>query len=142
MEGFDFFDLMFVSGPALKMIYSFGFKPQKEDFLEMTAEQYQKYYETEKDTGERMYLFLPKDPKKYAAVAAGKEALAVSESDIDIFDHAWQIVERYCKEKDLHDDEEKLAYAATRLPDVFTEGTRFDLYKQGHLYPIKSRKNL
>lgn len=141
MEDLDFFDLMFVSGPALKMIYSFGFKPKREDFLEMTAEQYKKYYETEKDTGERMFLYLPKDPKEYAVVAGGKDAFAIAESDIDLFDHAWQIVEKYCQGKDLQDDDEKMAYAATRLPDVFTEGTRFELYSKGRLYPVKSDKN-
>lgn len=134
------FDLLFGAGPALMEIYKMGFRPKEEDFLEMTPEQYEKFYETEENTGERVYLYLPKDPKEYNAIVSDSEVKVVTESDIDLFRRGWQIVENYCEKRGMANacDEEKLACAAAFLPDVFTRGTSFEIYHQSHMYPVKT----
>ena len=140
MSTMNAFDLLFGAGPALIEIYKMGFRPKEEDFLEMTPEQYEKFYETEKNTGEKVYLYLPKDPKEYNAIVSDSEVKVVTESDIDLFRRGWQIVENYCKKKGMANasDEEKMACAAAFLPDVFTKGTRFEKYHQSHMYPVKT----
>ena len=136
------FDLFFGAGPALISIYKMGFRPKEEDLVEMTPEQYQKFYETEKNTGEKVYLLLPKDPKKYDSIASGKDVIVLTESDVDTFRRGWNIVEQYCEKKGMSkaSDEEKLACAAAFLPDVFTKGTKYELYAQSKMYPIKSKE--
>jgi len=143
MSAMNAFDLLFGAGPALVEIYKMGFRPKEEDFLEMTTEQYEKYYKSEKDTGEKVYLYLPKNPKEYDAIASDSEVIVVTESDIDMFRRGWQIVENYCKKEGMEDasDEEKLACAAAFLPDVFTRGTRFEIYHQSHMFPVTTQKN-
>lgn len=138
MEGFNAFDLLFVSGPALKEIYKMGGLPKSDDLLELTPEQYQKYYETAKDTGEKVFMYLPKDPQVYAALASADEVMVFTEGDLAIFQRAWQIVEIYCVRKDMQNasEEEKLACAAAFLPSVFTEGTRFEKYHKSRMFPV------
>lgn len=127
MSDFNPFDLFFVAGPALRQIYHFGFRPKEEDFLEMTSEQYEKYYEQVGKTDEKVYLYLPKDPKEYEVVAGGHDVYVMTESDIDTMKRAWSIVENYCKKKGMENasDHEKLACAAAFLPSVFTENSQF-----------------
>jgi len=53
MSAMNAFDLLFGAGPALVEIYKMGYRPKEEDFLEMTTEQYEKYYYTIKATCSR-----------------------------------------------------------------------------------------
>ena len=144
MSAMNAFDLLFGAGPALAEIYKMGFRPKDEDFLEMTPEQYEKYYENEKDTGEKVYLYLPKNPKEYSSIVSESEVIVVTDSDIDMFRRGWQIVENYCAKRGMEhaSDDEKLACAAAFLPDVFTKGTGFEKYHRSHMYPIKTQENV
>ena len=142
MSTMNAFDLLFGAGPALVEISKMGFRPKEDDFLEMTPEQYKKFYENEKDTGEKVYLYLPKNPKEYNTIVSESEVIVVTEGDIDMFRRGWQIVENYCAKKGRENasDDEKLACAAAFLPEVFTKGTRFEKYHRSHMYPIKSQE--
>ena len=138
-----FWDLLFGAGPALQVIYKIGFRPKEDDFYELTAEQYEKYLQDTGDTsGERVYMILPHNAKDYANTASGGEVMVFTESDKDSFERAWGIVERYCAKSDsvFHSDDEKLQYAATLLPDVFTNGTRFEINHTSRMYTIKTEE--
>ena len=136
-----FWDLLFGAGPALQLIYKMGFRPKKDDFYELTAEQYEKYLRDTGDTsGEKVYMILPHNPKDYANIATGSEVMAFTESDLDTLERGWGIVERYCGKsgREFHSDEEKLQYAATLLPDVFTKGTSFEVNHTSRMYAVKA----
>ena len=123
----DFFDLIFGAGPAITKIMELGFMPKDEDFLELTAEQYRKFYEQEGYTEEKVYALLPKDPKHYVA-SEFNELNICTESDIATMKRGWQIVENYCAKSGLTltTDRQKMMYAASQLPDVFSRGTPFE----------------
>lgn len=137
------FDLLFGAGPALREIYKLGFMPKEEDLLEMTPEQYEKFYENEENTGEKVYLLLPSDPSKSASVACDDGVIAVTESDVEVFRRAWNIVENYCKKHDMEkaSDEDKLACAAAFLPSTFTEGTKFEKYHTSRMFPVHTDRS-
>ena len=123
----DFFDLIFGAGPAITKIMGLGFMPKDEDFLELTAEQYAKLYEQEGYTEEKVYALLPKDPNHYVASEAN-ELNICTESDIATLKRGWQIVENYCAKSGMTftTDRQKLMYAASKLPAVFSQGTPFE----------------
>ena len=130
----DFFDLLFGAGPAITKIMSLGFMPKDDDFLELTPQQYKKFYEQEGYSEEKIYALLPKDPKHYVE-SNFNELNICTESDIATLKRGWQIVENYCKESGFTftTDRQKLMYAATKLPDIFCQGTPFDKSKRGNL---------
>ena len=128
------FDLFFGAGPAITKIMTLGFMPKNEDFLELTPEQYEKFYEQEGYTEEKVYALLPKNPKHFVE-SDFNELNICTESDIATLKRGWQIVENYCKESGFTftTDQQKLMYAATKLPDVFSRDTPFDQSKRGNL---------
>ena len=130
----DIWDLFFGAGHAVHTIMKLGFMPKDEDFLELTAEQYRQFFEKEGYTEEKVYALLPKDPKHYVE-SNFNELNICTESDIATLKRGWQIVESYCKESGFKftTDQQKLMYAATRLPDVFSRDTPFDTSKRGNL---------
>ena len=111
-----------------------GFMPKDDDFLELTPWQYKRFYEQNGYTEEKVYALLPKDPKHYVE-SNFNELKICTESDIATLKRGWQIVENYCKKSGytFTTDQQKLMYAATKLPDVFSKDTPFDKSKHGNL---------
>ena len=130
----DLFDLLFGAGPAITQLMILGFMPKDDDFLELTPQQYKKFYEQNGYTEEKVYALLPKDPRYYAE-SNFNELNICTESDIATLKRGWQIVENYCKESGhvFTTDQQKLMYAATKLPNVFSKDTPFDQSKHGNL---------
>ena len=130
----DLFDLMFGAGPAITKIMELGFMPKDGDFLELTPQQYQKFYEQEGYTEEKIYVLLPKDPKHYVASGPGELNICTA-SDIATMKRGWQIVENYCEKSGMTftTDRQKLMYAASQLPDVFSQGTPFECAHNSNL---------
>ena len=130
----DIWDLFFGAGHAVHTIMKLGFMPKDEDFLELTAEQYRQFFEKEGYTEEKVYALLPKDPQHYV-LSDFNELNICTESDIAAMKRGWQIVESYCSKSDctFSSDKEKLAYAASLMPDVFSKGTPFEHTYQAYL---------
>lgn len=128
------FDLLFGAGPAITKIMALGFMPKDDDFLELTPQQYEKFYVQEGYTEEKVYALLPKKPKHFVE-SNFNELNICTESDFATQKRGWQIVENYCKGSRFKytTDQQKLMYAATRLPDVFSRDTPFDTSKRGNL---------
>jgi hypothetical protein len=118
-----------LSAEALAVVFKLGFIPKKEELYEFTPEQYEKYYETEnkEPTGEKIFMLLPDDIKKYNEFAA-EDVYIFMERDIAYFEKAKRAIDRYCANSDmpLETFEDKLRHTASLLPSVFSEGTNYN----------------
>lgn len=123
----DIFDLFFGAGTSVHTIMKLGFMPNDDDYLELTDEQYQKYYKEVGYTEEKVYAILPKNPQNHVP-AELHEIVVCTESEIALMKQGWQIIESYCSSPELANatDQQKLAHAASKLPDVFSKGTPFE----------------
>jgi len=120
-------ELFFHTGPALQLIFKLGIEPKDEYFYEFTEEDYNQL-KTQGEAAEgTMYMFIP-DNYKYQA---SNEVQVASESEKNSILEAAKIIERYREKSKLTFNiyEDKLKYAASRLPAVFSEGTKFSKYK-------------
>jgi len=137
----DILDLFFGVGPATQAVFKIGFHPKDEDFLELTPEQYEKYWQENGDVKERVYALLPKDPQQCASVAA-EDVMVFTESERKMLERGWKVVEKYCEksQRSFNSDEEKMIYTASLLPDVFCKGTRFEIYNKSNMNIIKGQK--
>ena len=138
----DIYDLFFGVGPATRILFQIGFHPQDDDFKELTPEQYVKYYSEGGTSKERVYALLPRDPHKCAEVAA-EEVMVFTESDRAFLELGWDTIESYCSKsgRSFNSDEEKMIYAASLLPDVFTKGSRFEIYHNLKMAVIKGKND-
>lgn len=55
--------------------------------------------------------------------------VCMTESEKDTLLKAVELINTYGKGKTFRNDEEKLHYAASKLPDVFSKGTKFERRK-------------
>ena len=126
----DAFDLLFGwGGQSLQLIFQFGFIPQKEDFLELTEEQYRQFKAKEGDYDEKIFMIAPVNPQN--VVETDSDLLPIiTESQRDAFFEAAKLIDKYCEGQKFHTDEEKLQFAAKHLPDVFSQGTKYEKYKR------------
>lgn len=123
------FDLLFgPTGSALKYIFTIGYIPSQDDFLELTEQQYVAYVKQCGETNERIFMFSPQRPT--LLMDDYNEISCLSESDIQGFDAAAELIQLYCDKEDKIFDttEKKLRLMASRLPDVFTKGTTYEKY--------------
>lgn len=124
----DVFDLLF--GPtasALIKIFEMDYIPVEGDFLELTDEQYARFYQEMGKTDERVYMFAPADIR-HQLDDDYNEMTVATESDVQGFMNAVRIIEKYCSGQELKTDQEKLRYAASCLPDVFSKGSKYEKY--------------
>jgi hypothetical protein len=70
--------------------------------------------------------------------------MVFTESDRGFLEHGWNTVESYCSKsgRSFNSDEEKMIYAASLLPDVFTKGSRFEIYHNLKMAVIKGKNDL
>lgn len=124
----DFFDLLFGStASALIRIFEMDYIPVEGDFLELTDEQYARFYQEMGKTDERVYMFAPADIRHLPDDDYNQMTVA-TESDVQGFMNAVRLIEKYCSGQELKSDQEKLRYAASCLPDVFSKGSKYEKY--------------
>lgn len=138
MNIWDFFR----SAEVLRAVFQLGYVPKKEEFYELTPEQYERYYETEGKNDVRdkkVFMLLPHDAQKYAEIAS-EDVFVVTEEEMSYFDNAEYLIDSYCKKSNTKFDsfEDKLYYVAKLLPDVFTQDTKFEKTKLVYLNKDKS----
>jgi len=119
---------------GIQAIFKLGFVPENEELYELTPEQYQRFYDTagtEEDrvSKEKIYMVLPKDPKKYEPFA-GKEIFVLREHEVLSIEAGAAMIEKYCtgSGKKFNSFEEKLCFCASVMPNVFSEGTKYACY--------------
>ncbi|MDE6027793.1 MAG: hypothetical protein K2G23_06970 [Muribaculaceae bacterium] len=122
----------------MNMIFKIGYIPKREDFKELTPQQYVafriKVPESERKELEkqRILAFLPENPKVYARVVKvyGNDLVIVGSEEVGTFEKVREIIDKYCEDsKHVFESEtDKLIYMAKTLPDVFSEGTPFAIH--------------
>jgi hypothetical protein len=135
---------LFMSMEAFRAVFQFGYIPKREEFYELTPEQYDKFYASapNEPRGEKVFMLLPHDTQKYNELAAG-DVYVCRESEIVYFDGIETLLEKYCENSatKLETLEDKLYHAAKFVPDVFTEGTKYARHKLVYLDSEKKKKN-
>jgi hypothetical protein len=122
---------IFQQAMALNGVFRLGYIPAREEFYELTPEQYKRYYETEGkgmgDEDKKIFMLLPSDIKKYNELAAG-DVFVCTEEEISKFASVEKLIDKYCEnsEETFETFEEKLSYVAKIVPDYCTKGTRFE----------------
>ncbi len=112
-------------------IFKLGFVPKDSEFYELTSEQYQHYYATaagaDEHLNEKLYMILPDDSQKCAELAS-EYVFVLTEKDITLIKKAEELIEEYCKKsgKKFNNFEEKLYYCASVMPEVVSEGTKYE----------------
>jgi hypothetical protein len=116
------YNTMFEVIPAIMQVFQTGYLPAEDEFYELTPQQYEKFYAEVKQTNERLFMVLPKDPRFQTE---SHEIGVVTEAQISWFKQAGKIIERYCRDsgKTFKNFDEKLAYCATVMPKVFSDGS-------------------
>lgn len=133
-------DFVFFRLPqALQLIFKLSYIPQGSDFKELTPEQYASFHrqasQNERDirNDQRIYAFIPDDPHVYSRFVKifGDDLIILTESECSDFAAASQFIDNMCGESDetFETTNERLAYVARMLPDVFTDGTPYALVK-------------
>lgn len=131
MSGFGLFSPL----RGAMILFKLGFIPKEDDFLELTSEQYQHFYNTAGDADshrdEKLFMLLPQDPQVYAEVAAG-DALILSEGDIAEIKGGVAFIENCCadNEEKFNTLDEKLRFCAGKLPAMATDGTKYAKYQR------------
>lgn len=123
------FDLLFGPiGPALEYIFMIGYIPKREDFLELTEQQYADYYRQLGETEERIFMFLPQNPTLLNDDY--NEISCLGESELQGFEDAANLIQHYCDKagKTFDTCEEKLRFMASHLPASFSAGTAYEKY--------------
>jgi hypothetical protein len=134
---------VFRSLEALRAVFQMGYIPTKEEFYELTPEQYERYYESQPNDprGEKVFMLLPHDAQKYNEIAV-EDVFVCTEHELHYFDNIEKMLDKYCKNSPtkLETIEDKLYYAARFVPDIFTDDTQFARHKLIYLNNDKEKK--
>lgn len=92
------FDLLFGPiGPALKFIFTIGYIPNHDDFLKLTEEQHVAFVKQYGETNEKIFMFSPQNPN--LTTDAYNEVSCISESEIQGFQDAANLIQQYCNQE-------------------------------------------
>lgn len=123
------FDLLFGPiGPALNYIFTIGYIPTHDDFLELTEQQYAAFIRQCGATNEKIFMFSPQNPN--LLTDDYNEISCLSESELQGLKDAADLIEQYCNKENKTFDtiEKKLRFMASRLPGEFSKGTVYEKY--------------
>jgi hypothetical protein len=119
--GFDIQTAFTEISAAISSIFEMGYIPEKDEFCELTPEEYKNYYTEVEKTDDRIYMVVPKDPKHQE-----KEVGVLTEEEIGWFDKAKKVMKQYRRDYNKKFDtiEDELAWLVTVLPEEFSRGTK------------------
>ena len=116
------FDLFFVFSPAVLKLFYLGYLPQEEDFIELSKEEKVSYFKNNPHTEEKLFrMNIPADDERFKGMT-----VCVSESEKDVLMRAVKFIDGYGEGMKFANNEEKMHYVASKLPDVYSKGTRFE----------------
>lgn len=132
--------ILFKAFPALKFIFKIDYIPCREDFKELTMEQYDRYYKSEafKNSSytfsDKMVALIPENPANMQKIidVEGKNLVILSESEMQAFESATNFINKFIKDsgKDILCSSDKLKCLAEWIPDTFTKGTPYEIYSK------------
>ncbi len=129
-------DLLLRVGPAIQAIFKLGYEPKEELFYELTDDQYQQLGKEGKDISMKWFTIIPENPKDDVP-----ELLIVDENELKALMDAANYINNFCKNSQAHRQfssfDDKLRYAATQLPRVFSESSKYAEKPVPHLRVVK-----
>lgn len=129
-------DLLLRVGPAIQATFKLGYEPKEELFYELTAEQYEQLGREGKDISRKWFTIIPENPKYDVP-----ELLIVDENEMKALMDAARYINSLCKKAEADHQflsfEDKLRYAATQLPTVFSESSKYAEKPVPHLRVVK-----
>jgi len=117
-------EMVFELMPGIATIYEIGFIPEEDEVFELTPELYAAYESKGGDISEKLYTIQPKD-EKYSM--PDNEIGLLKESEIAILWKAAKSLRKHAKRAgcDSDNSDDILAAAASVLPSVFSEKSKF-----------------
>jgi hypothetical protein len=136
---------LFRAVEVLRVVFNWNYVPKREEFYELTPEQYKRYYATEgknDSRDEKVFMLLPHDAQKYDELASG-DVYVVTDSEMHYFDIVEGMIDYYCKNSDkpLKTLEDRLYYAAKFVPEVCVKGTKYEKTRLIYLEELKNKKS-
>ena len=129
-------DLLFRVGPAIQVIFELGYEPKWELFHELTPDHYQQLEKEGKDLSERWFTIIPNNPKHDVP-----ELLIVDANEAKTLMDAAKYINHLCEKAEPQDKflsfDDKLNYAATLLPTVFSQSSKYAEKKTPYLRRVK-----
>jgi len=129
-------DLLLRVGPAIQVVFGLGYEPKWELFHELTPDQYQQLEKEGKDLSKRWFTIIPKNPKHDVP-----ELLIFDENEAKTLMDAAEYVNHLCEKAEPQDQflsfDDKLKYAATLLPTVFSQSSKYAEKKTPYLRIVK-----
>lgn len=114
------FDLFFMGGEAIKIIFKLGFIPKEDDFREFSESEYEKY---RADVGEPDGIMFRFREEK---VEVTKEVYAFSEDEKNKMLEAAEVLRKLAEDHPSDSDDETLKYLAGAMPYVFSKGSKYE----------------
>lgn len=114
------FDLFFMGGEAIKVIFKLGFIPKEGDFRAFSESEYEKY---RADVGEpegTMFRFREEKMEK------SKKVYAFSEKEKNKMLEAAEVLRKLAEDHPSDSDDETLKYLAWSMPYVFSKGSKYE----------------
>ena len=117
-------EMFFETFPAMKIIFELGFIPEEDEIYELSPEMYALYESKGGDISKRLYTIVPKDEKNRAAE---NEIALLTEDDLHKIWKGVAAIRKHAKRAgyESKSDEEILAAAASVIPSIFSENSKF-----------------
>lgn len=117
-------EMVFGQWPAIAAIYEMGFLPEDNEIQEIPPEMYAACEKQGFDISKRLYTIVPlygdhQQPDNTVSL--------LTEDEVAVFKKAANFLRKYAKDANCNSEASNdiLAAAATRLPSVFTEKSKF-----------------
>ncbi|CAK0780237.1 conserved hypothetical protein [Gammaproteobacteria bacterium] len=129
-------DLLLRVGPAIQAIFGLGYEPTEELFYELTPDQYRQLEKEGKDISIRWFTIIPKNPKLDVP-----ELVIVDVNGVKALLDAARYINHMCEkakpQQQFASFDDKLKYAATQLPRVFSESSKYAENEKPNLRIVK-----
>ena len=116
-------DLFFHVGPAITELFKLGHEIDEDSFVELTDHQYKMLKAEGEDISVRWFVIIPENLDD-----SGKEVVIVTDRQRQSLLKAQERIYSYLEKSDQEFQtwDEKLKYAAGKLPPVFSKGTKYE----------------
>ena len=117
-------EMFFETFPAIKIIFELGFIPKEDEIYELSPEIYALYESKGGDISKRLYTIVPKDKEHRTAE---NEIGLLTEEDLPKIQKGILAIQAHAKRAGCvsENSDEILAAAASVIPAVFSENSRF-----------------
>ena len=126
--------------PAMHFVFEIGYIPKESDFHELSPELYKAFQEKASPedvkalAGKHLFAIVPDNEEACARMREvnGNNFIIVTKEECPVFLDVRKYFDTVCRNEGKHFDDEHdlLAYMASVMPSVFTDGTEFAVYQK------------